>query len=61
MRLSKSMTSSSVGVGGGVGGAIVDSERGLWSYEVGWDIVAWESWWLLFFFCLVDETAEKEE
>ncbi len=61
VRLSKSMMSSSVGIGGGVGGAIVDGDGRFWPYEVGWNVMAWESWWLLFFFCSVYETANKNE
>ncbi len=61
VRLLKRTTSSSVSVGGGVGGAVMDGERGFWSYDVGQDVVVWENGWLLFFFCSVDETAKKEE
>ncbi len=58
-RLSKRMMSSSVGVGGRVGGGgIVDGYRRFWLYNVGWDVVSGKQFC---FFCLICEAAEDKE
>ena len=39
--------------------AVVDSDRGFGTNDVGWNVMVWENGFF-FFFCLVNETAENQ-